>query len=114
MLENEVVLKIAEKNGKSPAQVLLRFIIQKDIAVIPKSTNPQRLAENIQVSTEVRLWHKRRKNYNFCTILTASGFYYFSGRFLTLNWTKKTWNLCGAKTPAKADVSYGSNSSKGK
>lgn len=49
MLENEVVLKVAEKHGKTPAQVLLRFIVQKDIVVIPKSTNPERLALNIQV-----------------------------------------------------------------
>ncbi|VVC28294.1 NADP-dependent oxidoreductase domain,Aldo/keto reductase, conserved site,Aldo/keto reductase [Cinara cedri] len=49
MLENDSVLKIAEKHGKSPAQVILRYIVQKDVAVIPKSTNPQRLAENIQI-----------------------------------------------------------------
>lgn len=52
MLENDVVLNVAEKHGKTPAQVLLRFIIQKDIVVIPKSTNPERLALNIQVNTQ--------------------------------------------------------------
>lgn len=51
MLENNVVLSIAEKHGKTAAQVLLRFIVQKGIVVIPKSTNPQRLALNIQVNT---------------------------------------------------------------
>lgn len=50
MMENEVVLNIAEKHGKTPAQVLLRFIVQKGIVVIPKSTNPQRLALNIEVN----------------------------------------------------------------
>jgi len=49
MMENDVVLSIAEKHGKTPAQVLLRFIVQKGIVVIPKSTNPQRLALNIEV-----------------------------------------------------------------
>lgn len=49
MMENEVVVRIAEKHGKTPAQVLLRFIVQKDIVVIPKSVNPQRIAANIQV-----------------------------------------------------------------
>jgi diketogulonate reductase-like aldo/keto reductase len=49
MLENDVVLGIAEKHGKTVAQVLLRFIVQKGIVVIPKSTNPQRLALNIQI-----------------------------------------------------------------
>lgn len=48
-MENELVLKIAEKHGKTPAQILLRFIVQKDIVVIPKSVNPQRIAANIQV-----------------------------------------------------------------
>jgi len=51
MLENDVVLGIAEKHGKTAAQVLLRFIVQKGIVVIPKSTNPQRLELNIQVHT---------------------------------------------------------------
>jgi len=50
MMENEVVLNIAEKHGKTSAQVLLRFIVQKGIVVIPKSTNPQRLALNIEVN----------------------------------------------------------------
>lgn len=50
MLENETLMRIAKKHGKTPAQVLLRFIIQKDVSVIPKSTNPQRIVENIQVN----------------------------------------------------------------
>jgi diketogulonate reductase-like aldo/keto reductase len=49
IMENEVVQSITKKHGKTPAQILLRFIIQNDIAVIPKSTNPQRLATNIQI-----------------------------------------------------------------
>ncbi|XP_050421302.1 uncharacterized protein LOC126833799 [Adelges cooleyi] len=49
LMENEVVLKIAEKHGKTPAQILLRHIVQKGIIVIPKSTNPERLAANIQL-----------------------------------------------------------------
>lgn len=49
MMENEVVTSIAKKHEKTPAQVLLRFLIQRDIVVIPKSTNAQRLTNNIQV-----------------------------------------------------------------
>lgn len=48
-LENEQVLGLAKKYGKSPAQVLLRHLLQKNIAVIPKSTNAKRIAENAQV-----------------------------------------------------------------
>lgn len=50
MLENEVVLKIAQKHGKTPGQVLLRFAVQQGIAIIPKSTNLQRMEKNIQVN----------------------------------------------------------------
>ncbi|XP_025422832.1 NADPH-dependent D-xylose reductase II,III-like isoform X2 [Sipha flava] len=49
MLENEEVLSISKKHGKTPSQVLLRYIVQRDIVVIPKSTNPERLALNIKL-----------------------------------------------------------------
>lgn len=49
LMENPVVLKIAKNHSKSPAQILLKFITQKDIAVIPKSTNAERLKNNIQI-----------------------------------------------------------------
>lgn len=48
-LENEVVLALAKKYNKSPAQVLLRHLLQVNICVIPKSTNPKRLHENAQI-----------------------------------------------------------------
>lgn len=49
LLDNPVVLSIAEKHNKSPAQVLLRYIIESGITVIPKSTNENRLKANIDV-----------------------------------------------------------------
>jgi len=49
MLENDVLVKIAKKHGKTPAQTLLRFINQKGMSVIPKSTTPDRIVENFQV-----------------------------------------------------------------
>ncbi|GLG92813.1 Aldo-keto reductase AKR2E4, partial [Gryllus bimaculatus] len=48
-LTEPVVLNIAKKYKKSPAQVLLRHLIQRGIAVIPKSSNPKRIKENIDV-----------------------------------------------------------------
>lgn len=49
LMENPTVVKIAEKHSKTPAQVLLKFLVQKGVAVIPKSTNPDRLKKNIEI-----------------------------------------------------------------
>ncbi|XP_032674810.1 1,5-anhydro-D-fructose reductase [Odontomachus brunneus] len=48
-LKNCVVLEIAEKYEKTPAQILLRHIIQKGIIAIPKSINPKRIEQNIEL-----------------------------------------------------------------
>jgi diketogulonate reductase-like aldo/keto reductase len=49
VLQDPAVTRIAEAHGKSPAQVLLRWGIQEGRSVIPKSTKPARIAENIDV-----------------------------------------------------------------
>ncbi|KAJ3269492.1 NAD(P)H-dependent D-xylose reductase (XR) [Borealophlyctis nickersoniae] len=49
LLEHEVVKRIAGKYGKEPAQVLLRWSVQRSIAVIPKSSNPNRLKSNLDL-----------------------------------------------------------------
>ena len=46
MYREPAVLALAEKYGKTPAQVLLRFLTQKGIAVIPRSTQPEHIKEN--------------------------------------------------------------------
>ena len=40
---------IARKYGKSPAQMLIRWCLQHEVVVIPKSTNPQRIRENADI-----------------------------------------------------------------
>lgn len=50
LLEDELVVKIARTHGKSPAQVLLRHMIQQDVIVIPKSVTKKRIEENLNVS----------------------------------------------------------------
>lgn len=50
LFEHEVVKKVAERHGKSPAQVLLRWSTQRNVAVIPKSNNRDRLAQNLDVT----------------------------------------------------------------
>jgi diketogulonate reductase-like aldo/keto reductase len=48
-LEDPVIGGIAAAHGKSPAQVMLRWGLQHGRSVIPKSTNPERIAENLDV-----------------------------------------------------------------
>jgi D-xylose reductase len=48
-LELPVVRNIAGRHGKSPAQVLLRWGVQRGTAVIPKSTRAERLRENLAI-----------------------------------------------------------------
>ena len=48
-LEHPVVIQIAAECRKTPAQVCLRWLLQKGIAVIPKSSSEARLRENLGV-----------------------------------------------------------------
>ncbi|KAK8464509.1 hypothetical protein PHAVU_010G016600 [Phaseolus vulgaris] len=49
ILKNPVVVEIAEKLGKTPAQVALRWGLQSGHSVLPKSTNESRIKENFDV-----------------------------------------------------------------
>jgi len=51
LFDNETVKSIASKHGKTPAQVLLRWATQRGVAVIPKSNNQHRLAQNLDVTS---------------------------------------------------------------
>ena len=46
---NPVLTSIGAKHGKSAAQVALRFLIQSDVVVIPKSTHRERMEENLDI-----------------------------------------------------------------
>ncbi|WP_319806682.1 aldo/keto reductase [Candidatus Kirkpatrickella diaphorinae] len=48
-LDADVIQKIAKKYGKSPAQIVIRWHLDQGLVVIPKSSNHQRLRENIDV-----------------------------------------------------------------
>jgi D-xylose reductase len=50
LFKHDIITKIAGKHSRTPAQVLLRWATQRDVAVIPKSNNPERLQENLMCS----------------------------------------------------------------
>lgn len=49
LFDNEVLTSIAEKHNKSIAQVVLRWLVQRDVVVIPKSVRKERLIENFDI-----------------------------------------------------------------
>jgi diketogulonate reductase-like aldo/keto reductase len=48
-LEDERLAEIADRVGRTPAQVLLRWCVQRDVPVIPKSTHEERIEENAAI-----------------------------------------------------------------
>jgi 2,5-diketo-D-gluconate reductase A len=49
LLDDETILAIAESHDRTPAQVILRWHLQLDNIVIPKSVTPERIRENIEI-----------------------------------------------------------------
>jgi D-xylose reductase len=49
VIEQEVVKQAAQRLGKTPAQVVLRWGVQRGNAIIPKTTRPERLVENLAI-----------------------------------------------------------------
>ena len=49
LFENPVLTEIGEKYGKTPAQVMLRWNIQRGVVVLPKSTHIERMEQNFNV-----------------------------------------------------------------
>jgi diketogulonate reductase-like aldo/keto reductase len=49
MFTNPIILCLAEKYKKTPAQILLRHLVEKGITIIPKSANLSRIEENINI-----------------------------------------------------------------
>jgi 2,5-diketo-D-gluconate reductase A len=48
-LTSDAVVRIARRHGRTPAQVLLRWCVERGIPVIPKSTHRERIDENAQL-----------------------------------------------------------------
>ncbi|XP_063795471.1 aldo-keto reductase family 1 member A1-like [Pseudophryne corroboree] len=49
LLEDPCIVGLAKKYGKSPAQIVLRWQVQRKVVVIPKSVTPARILQNIQL-----------------------------------------------------------------
>jgi 2,5-diketo-D-gluconate reductase A len=49
LFTDPILSAIAEAHGKSVAQVVLRWLVQREVVVIPKSVHPDRMAQNLDV-----------------------------------------------------------------
>lgn len=49
IFDNKILTQIAKKHGKSVAQVALRYLYERDIILIPRTTNINRMKENIDI-----------------------------------------------------------------
>ena len=47
-MEDPVVVELAKKHNATPAQILIRWAIDRGTIVIPKSTTPSRIEENFK------------------------------------------------------------------
>jgi len=78
-LSDPLVKQIASKHSVSPAQVLIRYCIDKGYSVLPKSVTPERIKENAQVfhfkltQEEVKSLDGLQKNFRTCDLAFFSG-----------------------------------------
>ncbi|MBR7024537.1 MAG: aldo/keto reductase [Selenomonadaceae bacterium] len=49
LLTNPAIVAMAQKYGKNAGQIILRFEVQEGFIILPKSTNPERIAGNINI-----------------------------------------------------------------
>jgi len=49
LFDNEVIKEIADKYGKEPAQVILRWVLDKGVVVITRSVKEKRIASNAEI-----------------------------------------------------------------
>ncbi|KAF8792928.1 Aldo-keto reductase family 1 member B1 like protein [Argiope bruennichi] len=83
VLADPRIKEIAEKRNKSPAQILLRFNVQRGVIVIPKSVTEERIRNNFEIfdfeltPEEMDLINSFTENYRYCH----------------LNWLKKDPNF---------------------
>lgn len=83
LLEDPHVVQVAKRLGKSPAQVLLRWNIQRDVIVIPKSVTPSRIQENFQLfdfelsADDMKTMSEFEHNFRACKLEWVSDHKYY-------------------------------------
>ncbi len=71
LTEDETIIQLARNHGKSSAQILIRWGVQRNTVVIPKSITPERIRENMNVfdfelsETEMQAITKLNRNLRF-------------------------------------------------
>eukprot|EP00818_Percolomonas_sp_WS_P001695 CAMPEP_0117448470 /NCGR_PEP_ID=MMETSP0759-20121206/7416_1 /TAXON_ID=63605 /ORGANISM="Percolomonas cosmopolitus, Strain WS" /LENGTH=304 /DNA_ID=CAMNT_0005240855 /DNA_START=8 /DNA_END=922 /DNA_ORIENTATION=- len=72
LLDNEKIKKMASRVGKTAAQVILRWALQRDFVIIPKSSKVERIKENSDLfdfelsEEEVKELNAMDENHHFC------------------------------------------------
>ncbi|MFW5889371.1 MAG: aldo/keto reductase [Bacillota bacterium] len=54
LLENKIIHSVAEEYGKTPAQICIRYLLQKGVAPLPKSVHKSRMIENSKLDFEIK------------------------------------------------------------
>ncbi len=65
LMEDPKIIEIGKKYGKSPAQVLIRYQVDRGAVVLPKSATPSRIKENYVSSVD------KEHLESFCTVRAA-------------------------------------------
>ena len=86
LLEHPIILEIADKHKASPAQILISWSINREISVIPKSTNPKRIKENF-AALDIALDAEDMTQINQLN----QGFRYVDGSFWTMEGSPYTY-----------------------
>jgi len=77
LLDHNIIKQVATRHGKSPAQVLIRWSVDSNVIVIPKSVNETRIKENFNVAD----FKLTQDDMNEISTLGSAAFRFFSHPF---------------------------------